>query len=65
MTQDERENWLANIEIVANTVAGELCWETVRAVLQRYDADSIDTLTPDNYTEVFSELFTIEADMKD
>lgn len=65
MTQAERENWLANIEIVANTVAGELGWETVRAVLQRYDADSIDTLTPDNYTEVFSELFTIEADMKD
>lgn len=61
MTKSERRNWLINIENSAATVESCLGSVVVKSVLERFGAHSIQDLNPSNYSEVFSELYAIEA----
>lgn len=63
MTKSERRNWLINIENSAATVESYLGSEVVKSVFERFGAHSIQDLNPSNYSEVFSELYAIEADL--
>ena len=65
MTKTERENWLCNIQETATLVARQTSWETVKSVLRRYGASSIEELRPSDYPADFSELYAIEADTRD
>ena len=65
MTRSERENWLCNIQETATAVAKQTGWRTVKSVLRRYGASSIEKLRPSDYPAVFSELYAIEADTRD
>ena len=65
MTKSERENWLCNIQETATAVARQTSWRTVKSVLRRYGASSIEELRPSDYPAVFSELYAIEADTRD
>ena len=65
MTRSERENWLCNIQETATAVAKQTGWRTVKSVLRRYGASSIEKLRPSDYPAVFSELYAIEADIRD
>ena len=44
MTRSERENWLCNIQETATAVARQTSWGTVKSVLWRYGASSIEEL---------------------
>ena len=63
MTKSERKNWLINIENSAATVESCLGSAVVKSVFERFGAHSIQDLNPSNYSEVFSELYAIEADL--
>lgn len=64
MTKAERKNWIINIENCAEAVASKLGDEAVVSILHRYGASSVYKLSPSDYSEVFSELYAIEADLK-
>ena len=64
MTRAERENWIINIENAASYIASEIGAETVDFVLEKYGAMSIDEISDSNLSEVFSELYAIEADLR-
>ena len=64
MKRVERDNWITNIESCADRIIEEIGYETVAFVLGKYGAKSIETLRPEDYSEVFSELYAIEADLK-
>ncbi len=63
MTKSERRNWLINIENSAAAVELQLGSAVVRSVFKRYGAHSIKDLNPCYFSEVFSELYAIEADL--
>ena len=65
MTNFEKENWICNIENAAADVASVLGKETVRHVLQKYGAASIENLAPHYYSEVFDELDFMANDARD
>lgn len=67
MKNAEKENWLCNIQDIANEVAKELGWETVRFVLSEYggSASSIESLRPIYYESVWNALFDYEVGLKD
>ena len=65
MTKAERENWLCNIQETATAVAKQTGWRTVKSVLRRYGASSIEKLNPGDYPAVFSDLYAIEDDTRD
>jgi hypothetical protein len=46
-------------------VARQTSWRTVKSVLRRYGASSIEKLKPSDYPAVFSDLYAIEADTRD
>lgn len=64
MTQSERINWLINIENCASVIESQLGAAVVQSVLNRYGAQSIWNLNPSNLSEVFSDLYAIEADLR-
>lgn len=64
MTKFEKENWLCNIQNSAEAVSKQIGYDTVEFILQKYGANSIKDLSPCYYSEVFNELFAIEADLK-
>ncbi len=64
MKREERENWITSIECCANRITEEIGYETVAFVLGKYGAKSVEALCPEDYSEVFSELYAIEADLK-
>ena len=41
MTNNERRNWIINIENSAAVVESQLGWEVVKSVLERYGAKNI------------------------
>ena len=65
MTTTDKENWLCNIRETATAVAKQTGWRTVKSVLRRYGASSIEKLRPSDYPAVFSDLYAIEADTRD
>ncbi len=62
MTRIEKENWLCNIQNAAKKVAAIYGAETVIHILKKYDAHSIEGLSPVYYTEVFDELDFMASD---
>ena len=56
MMKFEKGKWLCNIHNAAAEVAALLGEETVRHVLQKYGARSIEGLSAVYYSEVFDEL---------
>lgn len=64
MTQGERQNWLINIENCAAVIESCLGLAVVQSVLNRYGAQSIWELNQSNLSEVFSELYAIESDLR-
>ena len=65
MTEVEKRNWLDNILQSAYIVSSAIGEETVRQILQKYGADSVEELNPSQYPYVFSELYAVEVDIKD
>ena len=65
MMRFERENWLCNIQNAAAEVAALLGIETVKHVLQKYGARTIENLSPAYYSEVFDELDFMADDARD
>ena len=64
MTRDERNNWIMNIENTATFIESEIGAETVDFVIAKYGADSIEQIASSDLSEVFSELYAIEADLR-
>lgn len=57
-----KEDWMTNIENVANTVASNLGSETVYFVFAKYGATNIEDLSESHFSEVFSELYLMSQD---
>lgn len=64
MTGTEKENWVANIEYSASRIEKEIGYEAVATVLGKYGVDTVEDLQPWQYSEVFGELYAVEADLK-
>jgi hypothetical protein len=64
MNRDERMDWIISIENSAAIISAELGPAVVNSLLARYNARSICDISPSNLSEVFSELYAIEADLK-
>ena len=60
-----KKDWIINLENAAAEVSTLLGTETVQHVLQKYDARSIEDLSPCYYSEVFDELDFITTDARD
>ena len=63
MTKSERENWIMNIENVAEYVASKMGAGEVAWILEMHNAKSIENLHPSEYEAVYSELHQREADL--
>lgn len=64
MTRDERNNWIATIENTASFIESGIGAETVNFVLERYGAKLIEQIASSDLSEVFSELYAIESDLR-
>ena len=64
MTRDERTNWIANIENTASFIESEIGAEIVNFVLEKYEAKSIEQIASSDLSEVFSELYAIETNLR-
>ena len=60
-----KKDWIINLENAAAAVAALLGKETVQHILQKYDAKSIDDLSPCYFSEVFDELDFMANDARD
>ena len=60
-----RKDWIINIENAAAELSELLDRETVRQVLRKYGARSIEHLNPAYYSEVFDELDFRANDARD
>ena len=64
MKRDERNNWILNIENTASYIASEIGEEVVASTLYKYGTKSIEQIASFNLSDVFSELYAIEADLR-
>ena len=64
MTKSERKNWIINIENSAAAISTQLGQAVVDSVFKRYGAHGLWDLNPVHLPGVFSELYTIEADLR-
>ena len=64
MTREERNNWVLNIENTADFIASEIETETVNHVFEKYGAKSAEDISDSDLSDVFSELYAIEADLR-
>ena len=64
MTREERNYWIMNIENTASFISSEIGNETVEATLYKCGAKSINQIASSDLSEVFSELYAIEADLR-
>ena len=60
-----KKDWIINLENAATEVATLCGKETVQHVLQKYNARSIEDLSPCYYSEVFDELDFMANDARD
>ena len=65
MTKSERKNWIINIENSAAAISDQLGQAVVDSVFRRYGALGLWDLNPVHLPDVFSELYTIEADLRE
>lgn len=64
MTREERNKWIMNIENTAAYIASEIGEDVVASTLYKYGASSIEQIASSDLSEVFSELYVIEADLR-
>lgn len=64
MTKSERKNWTINIENTVAAVSAQVGQAVVDSVFKRYGAHGIWDLNPSYLSDVFSELYAIEADLR-
>ena len=64
MTNNNRQNWIINIENSAVIIETQLGPETVQSVFERYGAKNACDFNSSDLPEVFSELYAIEADLR-
>lgn len=64
MTRVERNNWIINIENTASYIASEIGEEVVASTLYMYGASSVEQIASSHLSEVFNELYAIEADLR-
>ncbi len=64
MTAFEREDLIISIENSAAYIASENKQETVDFILAKYGTESIEQLSDCYLSEVFNELYAIEADLR-
>ena len=64
MTRTERENWIVNIENTTSFIAAESGEEVVASTLNKYGASYIEQIASSDLSDVFSELYVIEADLR-
>lgn len=66
-TDTDNRNLVDSIMQSAYAVAAALPHgkDTIQQILQKYGADCIEELSPNQYDDVFSEIFAVEADTKD
>ena len=62
MRNSRKKDLLISIQNTASEVEGEYGDDVVKSVLERYNAASIEDLSPSNYEEVFGELYQIATD---
>lgn len=60
----DNESWVISIENSAAFVAEQIGDETIRAIYKKYNAQDVKGLLPCYYSEVFSELYALEADLR-
>ena len=61
MTRAEKENWMINLEDVSSQVDAE----NVKFVCEKYGPNDIDSLSSNDYQEVWNELFQYAVDAND
>ena len=64
MTRVERNTWIVNIENTASFIASEIGEEVVASTLYKYGARSIERIASSDLSDVFRELYAIEADLR-
>lgn len=64
MTSISNSDYIASIEESASIICSEIGPEVVDSVFQRYGAQYVEDLNPADLPDVFSELYTIEADLR-
>ena len=64
VTNNERENWIINIENTASTISSQLGSAVFDFIFQKYGAHCVEDLSPCDLPDVFSELYAIEADLR-
>lgn len=57
-------DYIASIEESASVIGSEIGSETVDFVFRKFGANSVEDLNPADLSEVFSELYAIEADLR-
>lgn len=58
------ESWRISIEDSAEFIEKNIGASTVRSVFEKFGATGPDDLSPAHYSEAFSELYAIEADLR-
>lgn len=64
MTREERKNWILNIENTSSYIASEVGEGVVASTLYKYGARSIEQIASSDLSDVFSELYMIETDLR-
>ena len=64
MIRAERNNWIVNIENTASFVESEIGTEAVNFILEKHGAVSIEQIASSDLSDVFNELYAIEADLR-
>ena len=64
MTTIEKDSYIISIEESASIISSQVGSAVVDSVFQRYGAHSVEDLNPCDLTDVFSELYAIEADLR-
>ena len=59
-----KENYIISIEGSAAIISAQLGHAVVDHVFRRYGARGVEDLNPSYLSEVFSELYAIEADLR-
>jgi hypothetical protein len=64
MPNISNSDYIASIEESASVIGSEIGSETVDFVFRKFGANSVEDLNPADLSEVFSELYAIEADLR-
>jgi hypothetical protein len=64
MANISNSDYIASIEQSVSAICAELGSNVAKSVFERYGAHDVDDLDPSFLSDVFSELYAIEADLR-